>query len=150
MYAGKTKTGGFVPKNREKYIGKSATIVFRSSWEQTALEFFDNNPNVVRWSYEDIVIPYLKPLENGNLKRANYIPDAYVEYYNRKGELKRELLEIKPKKQTKRSRTRNVNQKMYENYVYAVNMSKWEAAERWCAMRGIVFRIITEVSIFGA
>ena len=150
MYAGKTKTGQFIPKNFEKYIGKEPVIIFRSSWEQTALEFFDNNPNVVRCSYEDIVIPYLKPLENGNLKRSNYIPDAYVEYYNRKGELQRELLEIKPKKQTARSRTRNVNRKMYENYVYAVNMAKWEAAQRWCDREGIVFRIITEVSIFGA
>ena len=150
MYAGKTKTGLFVPRNPEKYVGKSPTVTYRSSWEQRALEFFDNNPNVVRWSYEDIIIPYLKPLENGNLKKANYIPDAYVEYYNRRGELKRELLEIKPNKQTKRSRTRNVNQKMYENYVYTVNMCKWEAARRWCAMRGIEFRIITEVSIFGA
>lgn len=150
MYAGTTRTGEFVPKNREKYIGKAETIIYRSSWELTALQFFDNNPNVVRWSYEDILIDYLKPLPNGNLKKAKYIPDAYVEYYNRKGELKKELLEIKPKKQTKRSRSRNVSQKMYENYVYAVNMAKWEAAERWCKRHGIVFRIITEISIFGA
>lgn len=150
MYSGNTKSGEFYPKNREKYIGKSEKIVFRSSWEQTALQFFDNNPNVVRWSYEDIKITYLKPLPNGNLKKATYTPDAYVEYINRSGELKKELLEIKPKKQTLRSRSRNVNQKMYEDYVYAVNMAKWAAAERWCAAQGIAFRIITEVSIFGA
>lgn len=149
MYTGKTKSGEFVPRHPEKYIGSSPVIIYRSSWEQRALEFFDNNPNVVRWSYEDIQIPYLKPLPNGNLKKANYIPDAYVEYYNRSGELKKELLEIKPKKQTRRSRTRNVNRKMYENYVYAVNMAKWSAAERWCKIKGIEFRIITEVSIFG-
>lgn len=150
MYAGTTKTGEFWPRNPEKYIGKPKVIEYRSSWEQNALNFFDNNPNVVKWSYEDIIIEYLKPLPNGNLKKARYIPDAYVEYYTRRGEYKKELLEIKPKKQTKRSRSRNINQKMYENYVYAVNMAKWHAAERWCQQRGIVFRIITEVSIFGA
>lgn len=150
MYAGKTKTGEFIPVNREKYIGKADTIIFRSSWEMRALEFFDNNPNVVRWSYEDITIPYLKPMPNGNMKAATYIPDAYVEYYNRKGELKKELLEIKPKKQTQRSRSRKLENKMFENYTYAVNMAKWTAAERWCKMRGIDFRVITETSIFGA
>lgn len=150
MYAGKTRTGEFVPRNPEKYVGAPKVIIYRSSWEQSALKFFDSNPNVVRWSYEDIKIPYLKPMPNGNMRMANYIPDVYVEFYNRHGELKKELLEIKPKKQTKRSRARNVQQKMYENYVYAVNMAKWEAAERWCMGRGVTFRVITEVSIFGA
>lgn len=150
MYSKGVRTGLFHPKNREKYIGKSEDIKYRSSWELSALQFFDKNPNVVRWSYEDIKIQYLKPQPNGNLKKANYIPDAYVEYINRNGELKKELLEIKPKKQTVRSTTRNINQKMYEDYVYAVNMAKWSAAERWCKMEGITFRIITEISIFGS
>jgi len=148
MYAGTTRTGEFIPRNPHKYIGTKDKIIYRSSWEDAALNFFDNNPNVIAWSYEEIEIAYLKPLPNGNMKKAKYIPDAYIEYVNRKGELKKELLEIKPKKQTNRSRTRNVNQKMYENYVYAVNMAKWEAAERWCARNGIQFRIITENSIF--
>jgi hypothetical protein len=150
MYSGKTRTGQFIPTNWEKYIGESQIIEYRSSWELKALQFFDNNPNVLRWSYENIHIPYIKPLPNGNMKRAIYIPDAYVEYVNRNKELKKELLEIKPKKQTVRSRTRNVTRKMNEDYVFAVNMAKWEAAERWCKHRGITFRIITEVSIFGA
>jgi hypothetical protein len=148
MYAGTTRTGEFIPRNKHKYIGTKDKIIYRSSWEDAALNFFDNNPNVLAWSYEEIEIPYLKPMPNGNMKKAKYIPDAYVEYVTRKGEFKRELLEIKPKKQTSRSRTRNPNQKMYENYVYAVNMAKWEAAERWCAREGIQFRIITEDSIF--
>lgn len=151
MYAGKTKSGRFIPKNKEKYIGAAEIITYRSSWEETALNFFDNNPNVVRWSYEDIRIPYLKPMPNSqNIKRAIYIPDAYIEYYNSKGVLVKELLEIKPKSQTRKSKSRNVTRKLYEDYVYAVNMCKWQAAERWANSRGIVFRIITEVSIFGA
>lgn len=89
-------------------------------------------------------------MQNGNLRMANYIPDAYVEFINRHGDLKKELLEIKPKKQTTRSRSRNVQQKMYDNYVFAVNIAKWEAAERWCQARDIKFRVITEVSIFGS
>lgn len=150
MYKGKTRSGKFVPKNREKYIGKAATIIYRSSWELTALEFFDNNPNIIKWSYEDIKIKYLKPMPDGNFKLSFYIPDAYVEYVNRSGEYKRELLEIKPRKQTQRSRARNVNQKMYENYVHAVNLAKWQAASVWSESRGIEFKIVTEKSIFGA
>jgi hypothetical protein len=149
MYSG-ARTGDFYPTRREKYIGKSERITYRSSWEKNALEFFDNNVNVLRWSYEDIIIPYLKPMQNGNLKAARYIPDAYVEYRDTSGNIRKELLEIKPKKQTMRSKSRNVNAQMYENYVYAVNMAKWSAAEQWCLSRGIKFRVITEVSIFGA
>lgn len=150
MYSNGTRTGTFEPKHREKYIGKKPEIVYRSSWEQRMMQFCDNNPNVVRWSYEDIKIAYLKPQPNGTMRKANYIPDFYIEYINRQGEMKKELLEVKPNKQTKRSKTRNVSQRMYENYIYAVNMSKWQAAERWAQQNGVVFRVVTEVSIFGA
>lgn len=149
MYKGTTRSDKFVPKHPEKYIGTKDVIVYRSSWELTTLKFMDNNPNVVRWSYEEIKIPYLKPLPHGGLVKTVYIPDVYVEYYNRNGELKKELLEIKPKKQTQMSRARKVERKMYENYIYAVNMAKWTAAETWCKSRGIEFRVITENSIFG-
>lgn len=150
MYKGTTRSGEFVPKNKEKYIGKAAKLVYRSSWELNALEFFDNNPNVKKWSYEDIKIQYLKPMPDGSFKLSFYIPDAYVEYVTRKGEYRSELLEIKPLKQTRRSRARNVNQKMYENYVHAVNLAKWQAASVWAESRGIEFKIVTERSIFGA
>ena len=150
MYAGKTKTGIFHPTRPEKYIGSAPYVQYRSSWEESVLKFCDNNPNVLRWSYEDIEIPYLKPLPNGNLKRAMYIPDVFVEYVNRGGQVVREILEIKPNKQTRRSRSRNVTKKMNENYTYAVNVAKWAAAEKWCNARGIKFKIVTELSIFGA
>lgn len=150
MYSGKARTGKFVPNNWEKYIGEADEIVYRSSWEKSALEFLDSNPNVLHWSYEDIIVPYLKPMPNGSLKLSRYIPDAYVEYRNKSGELKKEMWEIKPKKQTKKSRSRKVEVKMYENYTFAVNQAKWMAAENYCKRNGWDFRIITETSIFGA
>ena len=149
MYSGHTRSGKFVPNHWEKYIGKADEIIFRSSWEMRALEFFDNNPNVIHWSYEDIIVPYLKPMPSGDLKLSNYIPDAYVEYKNRKGELKKEMWEIKPAKQTKKSRARKTQTKMYEDYTFAVNQAKWMAADNYCKRFGWDFRIITETSIFG-
>lgn len=144
-----SKTGWFMPKNLEKYIGQILPVKYRSSWERTTMMFLDNNPNIVRWSYESIQIPYYKPMPNGIMRPAIYYPDVYVEYNDKNGVYHRELIEIKPKKQTKQSRSRNTRVKMAESYVFSVNTAKWEAAKRWCAHQGNVeFRILTETSIF--
>lgn len=146
----KARSGMYMPKNMEKYIGNAVPITYRSSWELTAFKFCDNNPNVIKWSYECIAIPYIKPLPNGNMKPATYYPDLYVEYITKTDEYRKELLEIKPKKQTVKSRSKKIETKLAENYAYVVNLAKWEAARRWCALRGdVAFKILTEKSIFG-
>lgn len=150
MYAKETRKGSYMPKNLEKYIGVSLPLTYRSSWELTAFKFFDNNPNVTFWSSESIQIPYLKPMPGGTLKKATYYPDIYVEYVNRHGEYKKELLEIKPKKFTKPTRAKKVQTRLNESYALAVNQAKWRAAENWCALRGdVTFKILTEQSLFG-
>lgn len=149
MYAKGTRSGPYMPKNMDKYIGHEVPLTYRSSWELTAFRFFDNNPNVKFWSSESIQIPYMKPLPNGNMRPAIYYPDIYVEFVTKTGEYKKELLEIKPKKYTKRSRSKNVQTKLNENYALAVNQAKWEAAKRWCATRGVEFKVLTEQSLFG-
>lgn len=144
------REGFYTPDNLEKYIGEAVPLKYRSSWELTTFKFLDNNPNVILWSYESIQIRYMKPMPNGMARPATYFPDIYVEFVNKKGEYIKELIEIKPKKQTKKSRSKNLRTKMHEDYVLAVNTAKWTAAKRWCASKGdIVFKVFTETSVFG-
>lgn len=136
--------GKYVVKNPQKYIGDPTKVVFRSSWEKDLHRFFDMNPNIIRWGSEIIAIPYIKPTD-GRIHK--YVVDYYVEYKNTKGELVKELIELKPKCQT-RSPKANSKHHLYESVQYAVNVSKWAAASKWCEQRGIKFRIITEKSAF--
>lgn len=53
-------------------------IKYRSSWEKAACLHFDNDPNVVRYQYESVKIPYISNKKTG--KVLNYIPDFIVEY----------------------------------------------------------------------
>jgi hypothetical protein len=142
------KQGKFTPKHPKKYAGDLQNIVYRSSWELEAFEFCDNNPNVIKWSSEEIVIPYAMPTESGGVRAAKYFPDLYMEYKRRDGKISRDLIEIKPHKQTKVSKSRNPKNKMYENAVHMKNQLKWEAARGWCAQNGMTFRILTEKEQF--
>lgn len=143
----------FVPANPEKYIGPDIDkIIFRSSWEKRFFSFLDNNPYILAWASEPEGISYMKPIpdEKGGvkLKPAKYYPDIYVEYVTEDKKFKKELIEIKPLKQTKPSKSRNPVTKLQENYVHAVNTAKWEAARKWCEDRDIEFKILTEKSLF--
>lgn len=137
----------FTPNSPEKYLGDSGNIIIRSSWELRAFQFCDDNPNVLRWSSEEIAIPYMKPFPGG-MKPARYFPDLYVEYVNRDGELVKELIEVKPEKFTRASRARNPATKAFENTQYIVNMAKFTAADNYCKQKGIKFTIMSEKSIF--
>jgi hypothetical protein len=139
-------------KNKHKYIGPDIdNVIYRSSWEKRFFEVLDNNPYVLVWASEPEAIPYMKPMVNRDgkmyLKPANYFPDIYVEYVS-DGILKKEMIEIKPEKQTKPSRRKNPKTKLQENYVLSVNTAKWSAATEWCKAKGITFRIFTENSLF--
>lgn len=142
----------YLLRHPDKYIGDVDNVIYRSTWEYNAFKFCDNNPNILSWCSEEIAIPYMKPVlvSSGKLiaKPARYFPDLYVEYKNRHGELLKELIEIKPKKQTRASRSKKYATNLYENIVYMVNMAKWDAAKAWCAPRNIKFCILTEDSLF--
>jgi len=73
-----------------------------------------------------------------------YLPDLFVVISDEMGEIRRELIEIKPKKQTQKSRARKPLQRANEEYTLMVNRLKWEAAEHWCKQRNIRFRLLTE------
>jgi hypothetical protein len=133
--------GIFVPTQPQKYIGKH-NPKYRSGWEFTFMQFCDKNKNVIQWSSESIIIPYIHPLTG---KRTNYIPDFLVVYENKHGQQKAEIVEIKPKKQSLiESRVASAR----DRAVVAVNHAKWASAMAFCKQNGLTFRVITEDDLF--
>ena len=86
--------GQYTVLNASKYSG-SGTPVFRSSLEQTFMQFCDTNPNVMAWASEPVRISYQHPLTG---KVTSYVPDFVIVYRDAKGNKNAELIEIKPKK----------------------------------------------------
>lgn len=136
--------GKFNPRNKHKYVGDITNIVFRSSYELQMCSFLDNNERVLHWSSEEVIIPYVKPTD-GRVHR--YFPDFWVEYVNKDGEILQEIIEVKPKSQTRLPRV-NSKHALYEQKTLAVNMAKWAAADAFCKKHNMKFRIITERSVF--
>lgn len=65
-------------------------IKYRSSWELIVAKYLDSDPNVEKFEYESLKIPYLS---NKNTKKMrNYIPDFFVHY----ADGKKLLIEVKP------------------------------------------------------
>lgn len=143
----KYKQGKFTPINYKKYIGDPTNIIFRSSWEKKIMEYLDSNPNIIRWSSEEIVIPYYSPVDN---RWRRYFPDFYLEAKEASGGIKKMLLEVKPKAQTQEPKKPQRTTKRYitEVMTYGTNKSKWDAAIEYCKDRGWEFRLITETELF--
>jgi hypothetical protein len=139
------KQGIYMPRFKEKYKGKDYPR-YLSSWELKLFRFCDNNPDVLEWGSESIIIPYVNPIDN---KVHNYIVDAVIKLKTKNG-IKKFLVEVKPYKQTIRpaQRTTKTNKVpkslVYEQLNFIKNQAKWEYAKKWCAKRGYEFCILTE------
>lgn len=135
--------GKFKPKNPEKYKGKVEDIYYRSSWELKAFKWCDETASVLKWASEEIVIPYMSPIDN---KKHRYFVDLYFEVKDSSGTVKKYLAEIKPEKQTAPPDVSKKKNKRYiqEAMTYAVNEAKWNAAKEACKDSGVEFIILTE------
>jgi hypothetical protein len=142
---GHFKQGLFTPKNPDKYIGDIEKIRYMSSWELSMHSFLDNNAKIIRWCSEELSIPYIKPTDN---KIHKYYPDYYVEYIDKFNNIRKVIIEVKPDKQTKKSRARSPKNKLYEDVQYAVNVAKWSACKQFCDTHGLEFQIVTEKQMF--
>ena len=80
--------------------------------------YCDNNPNIIEWGSEEVIIPYRSPVDR---KVHRYFPDFYIKYRNSKGDVLREIIEVKPKKQcflqkNQNERQENINNKFLTSY----------------------------------
>jgi len=135
--------GKFRPKNYKKYKGDFREVIYRSSWELKFMQYCDTNKSIVKWSSEEIVIPYRSPVDN---RIHRYFPDFYVKYKDVMGNFQEKVIEIKPAKQVKEPKMQKRKTKKYvsEVFTYATNQAKWQAAEDFCKDRKWKFQILTE------
>jgi hypothetical protein len=138
----KYKQGFYKLKNPEKYKGNVNNIVYRSSWELKVLKWLDNNPSVIWFSSEELIIPYFSPVDN---RQHRYFPDFVINIKNKDGVKKTYVIEVKPEHQTKvPTQKRRTKKYIQEAATYVVNQSKWRAADKFCQDHGWEFRILTE------
>jgi len=109
------------------------------------MRWCDGNNNVIEWGSEEIIIPYISPIDN---KVHRYFPDFYVKAYTKEGTSKKYIIEVKPFKQTKPpkkpKRSRSSEKYLTETITYEVNSAKWKAAIEFCKDHRCEFRILTE------
>ena len=132
--------GSYTLTNPAKYVGK-CTPRYRSGWEHAFFKFCDSNDAVLQWASESIAIPYRNPITG---KPSQYIPDILMTYRTRDNQVRAELIEIKPRKQSV------VEEKMSsrDRAVVAVNYAKWHEASKWAKRNGMTFRVINEDQMF--
>jgi len=143
VYNKKTYKGKFRPRNPGKYQGDLMNIVYRSLWELRFMKWCDENPSVLEWGSEIVIVPYISPLDN---KMHRYFVDFYLKGKNKNGEIEKYLVEIKPERFTKPPEvpTKKTKRFIDEVFQYAVNEAKWKAAFEFCQDRNVKFMIITE------
>jgi len=140
-------SGKFSPKYCNKYLGDPTNIWYRSLWERRVMVHLDENPSVVGWSNEEIVIPYLSPVDN---RWHRYFPDFFVRVKNKNGVQEAMILEVKPASQSVAPEKKSKITRRYirEVVTWGVNEAKWKAAIEYCKDRSWQFKVITEHEIF--
>ena len=135
--------GRYIPTYPKKYKGDPSNIIYRSLWERKFMVYCDRNNRILEWGSEEFFIPYRSPLDG---KVHRYFPDFYVKVRTKQNTIKKWVVEVKPKAQTRPPRTPRRKTKKYITEVrnYAINDAKWKNAIEFCKDRNMEFIIITE------
>ena len=137
--------GKYKVKNRSKYVGAVDNVVYRSSWERRFMVYADSNPNVVKWNSEELVIPYVSPVDG---KVHRYFPDFWIEVKGESGQINNIVIEVKPKGQTGPPKLGKTAKSKYRYLralkTWKVNEAKFEMAREFCDDRKWQFKILTE------
>ncbi len=135
--------GKFRPSIPKKYVGDYRNIIYRSLWELKFMKYCDSNQNILEWGSEEFFIPYTSPIDG---KRHRYYPDFYIKVKESTGQVKKYVIEIKPKKQCIEPKPQKKKTKgyIYEVCEYAKNQAKWKAASEYCKDRMVEFKVLTE------
>ena len=136
--------GKYKIKNPNKYLGNPTNIIYRSLMERRFMEWCDSNDKCYKWSSEEVVIPYISPIDN---KQHRYFPDFLIQ--TPKGWF---LIEVKPLTQSRpptKLVVENLELKKKRRYIksvqtWLVNEAKWKAATKVCEKKGWSFQILTE------
>ena len=143
MYAKNTYKGRYPITNPSKYVGDPTQVIYRSSWELKFMKWCDTNASVLEWGSEEIVIPYLSPVDQ---RIHRYFVDFYIKVKDRTGKITKYLIEIKPAKFTQQPvKPKRITPRFIEEVrTWGVNQSKWKNATEFCDDRGWKFMVLTE------
>lgn len=139
--------GRYKPKNHQKYKGDPTNIVYRSLLERRFMVYCDDNPAILEWSSEEVVVPYISPVDN---RYHRYFVDFWIKYKDRHGNIKASLIEIKPEIQTQPPKRKDTpkgkptRRFINEVMTWGVNQAKWKAATKYSEDRNWEFKIITD------
>ena len=136
--------GRYKPQNPQKYDGDPTNIIYRSLLERRFMVYCDTKSHILKWSSEEVVIPYVSPIDN---RVHRYFVDFMIQYRDASGSLRTVLVEVKPKSQTqppKRPEGKPTRRFINEVKTWGVNSAKWNAANEYCVDRKWEFKIITE------
>ena len=135
--------GRYTPTNPKKYKGNSYNIIYRSLWERKFMVYCDTSDKIIEWGSEEIIIPYLSPWDG---KYHRYFPDFYIKVRQSNNNIKKFIIEVKPKKQTKAPKPVERKTKRWINEVktFGINEAKWKHASKWCKDNDMEFKILTE------
>ena len=130
MVAPKKKTAKRKKKKGRYHRGLHVSPIageckYRSGWEQKYMVHLDENPDVVMWSYEKLVIEYVSNIKTQKIRK--YYPDFQIEYKDGS----KVVVEVKP--------SRKLNQ--------AVIVKKTKAAKEWCMVHDMTYKILTEIEL---
>lgn len=107
------------------------------------MRWCDINSNVLEWSSEETVVPYVNPFD----KTAHrYFVDFWIKLRNTKGEIKRYIVEVKPDRYTREPviPKKKTKQFVAEVVQWNINQAKWEAARKYATVHDCSFILITE------
>ena len=134
--------GKYQPRFPSKYKGNPTKIIYRSLWERKFMQYCDFSNNILEWASEEISIPYRSPIDR---RVHKYFPDFYIKVKESGGKIKKYLIEIKPKRQTKPPvKKSSKTAYIYEAHEYAKNQAKWKMAKEFCKDRLWEFKVMTE------
>ena len=135
--------GRYNPVNPKKYKGNPQNIIYRSLWERKFMVYCDTNDKVLEWGSEEIIIPYISPWDS---KVHRYFPDFYIKVKQSSGNIKKFIIEVKPKKQTRPPKPveRKTKRWIKEVRTFGINEAKWKHATKWCENNDMEFKILTE------
>lgn len=105
------------------------------------MKWLDTNNAVLRWGSEELAIPYIHPFD-GRMHR--YYPDMVIMYMDVSGNVKREIIEIKPHKES--VATPKMSDR--DRQALLINQAKWKYAAEYAEKNGAVFRVLTEQTMF--
>lgn len=125
----------FYPKYPSKVVSDVNKLKAKSSWEFEFFKRMDETDAIIRWGYETIKIPYIKPTD---YREHKYELDIVAEAIE-DGRRRIFFFEIKPKKFTqypKKPKTMTEGSKRHSNYLahcqeVEINIAKFNAATEY-------------------